>query len=575
MSTYIAETLSVNDKPCVLWRPRVATDLPVVFLLGRTDPRDWLTSAEASAQARRFVDYGYWVMAPSTEWGNQDDDLTISTAVFVSATRGKDPARSLFIGHGQGACAALNWAARSHYVVASAFLLSPIIDLSERWTRVPADRPSLEAAFGGTQQSFDEAMAARNPAVEWRSMITRDGLRGRLTMMWSDADTDTPPAVTAAIASTLDAGVELLDDPDPTLADTDAVVARAVEIDRGWDQQPADREMRRFTSWVEGAPSFFCGGDGAASTVLADGRRIWTFADSTTGPVRMVQGEPDGTRPDVVGFRHNSLIIEDSAGEITGEHPASFAAPFDHPNHPDVWWWLLDCDWSPTHDALLVFTNRVELGGLFGTILDSDILVVDPDTFAIDDVVELGVLDRFFVQQCLLDGDTAWVVGYNDDGEKYNLLARVPVVDLLTPSAWRWWDGASFVADVDAAVTLFSTAGEPVIGTGALRRHPTVGWILCASDNLDNLLRIYVAASPVGPWLERDVIQRPAVGTRYNVLAVGYQPKWHPQHDTATHLMLTWNGAILGTEGESTPRRDYSFGCPHFVHVPVPAHHPG
>src|SRR5687767_12481545 len=120
-----------------LWRPRIAAaDNPTALLLGRA-PDAWYGS-DPSDQARLLVDAGYWVVTVETpNWGNTTDMASIDTALdWLETNWGRTTDRLVVVAHNAGCVAALNWGVRHHDRVAAMSLLSPIIDLEERFDRV-------------------------------------------------------------------------------------------------------------------------------------------------------------------------------------------------------------------------------------------------------------------------------------------------------------------------------------------------------------------------------------------------------------------------------------------------------
>jgi len=476
-----------------LWRPRIATvDNPTALLLGRA-PDAW-HGTDPSDQARLLVDAGYWVLTVETpNWGNATDMTNINAALtWLETNWSRSIDRLVIVGHNAGCVAALNWGMRNHHRVASMSLQSPIVDLQERYTRVPADRASMELAFGGSNalslpgtngnyastpdhasldiisdidiraeiaaadwtpttsksivskyvtvgnqrsyrlrllasgflelvwtidgtsqrnaistaapvvangaklavrvtldvdngasgrtttfytaptiggswtqlgspviaaavtnihsgtaplevgsvatgtetfqgniykvevrnsingtvvaspdfsaqtagatsfadstgktwtlqgtaaisSAFVSAMRTWNPGhAPHRIFIVADMLGDRLKMWWSAADTQTPPAVTAALAAGYGADTGTLSNQNPVLEDPAPLVADAVAADVAWFNQPAHVEMKKWHSYVETSLNHieYKGGDACTTTILPDGRWVTTFADS-------------------------------------------------------------------------------------------------------------------------------------------------------------------------------------------------------------------------------------------------------------------------------------------------------
>lgn len=188
---YRASLHTVSGVKVGLYRPRVDTG-PTVLFLGRS-PELWYGTLP-SAQARTLVNNGYWVATVATpNWGNQTDLDNIEIALgWLQDYWGRDTSRVVVIAHEAGAPAALNWGRPNPERIASMSLLAPVIDLETHYDRTPADRSSMEAAYGGSFAAFRGAMPAWNPARQQRRYELRDFIGDRMRVWASPSEPTTP-----------------------------------------------------------------------------------------------------------------------------------------------------------------------------------------------------------------------------------------------------------------------------------------------------------------------------------------------------------------------------------------------
>ena len=182
-----------------LWRPRlVETDAPTALLLGRS-PENWYGS-DPSDQARLLVDAGYWVVTVDTpNWGNTTDMTNINSALsWLETNWGRSTDRLVVVAHNAGCMAALNWGMRHHDRVASMSLLSPIIDLAERYKRVSADRASITSAYG---TSIGLALPGTNGSYASMAGHADLAITSDLDLRAEVAATDWTPTVSRSIIS--------------------------------------------------------------------------------------------------------------------------------------------------------------------------------------------------------------------------------------------------------------------------------------------------------------------------------------------------------------------------------------
>lgn len=571
--TYFVELTNSGGRDLGLWHSVSGTGRAAI-LLGNT-PQGWYGSA--SGQPRRLVADGYSVVTVATaNWGNSTDVASIDAALTWLGARGVNTDQVLVVAHGRGAVAALNWALRNPARVAGMSLQSPIIDLAERWTRVTADRTSLQAAYGGSQATFDAAMPTWNPGhVEHRRMLVRGLLGDRLKVWWSSADTDTPPSVTSALATAFRCETGTLASADSTVADPATVLDATATAAAAWDQRPARLQTAGFRGWMEASPNSQGdkGGDAKRSTLLENGNSFWTTADNLVGTI-----DADGTYGGALP-RRNAIIIVTPGGTYSQAYAVGGGAPFPE---SDPWFWpICSCLEGST---LQVAGWRVTAGGNFGHLVDNVVYSLDPTalpTVTITATTAMGMTDEtFMVAGLLVDGSWIYILGQEYVGgyDAYSVstvtrtrLARCPLGSLTTLSTWQYWDGDNWVTDRSAAAPLTTADGAVIEGDTCLRRTPR-GFVLAAMGPTEGAIRLLRSGWPQRDWTLYHTEAVLELGdTRYNVTGVGYHPAWHPQHDpSASELMLSWNGNLFGSGGVALSDQDPDWYGPHFKNLPAP-----
>jgi len=106
-----------------------------------------------------------------------------------------------------------------------------------------------------------------------------------------------------------------------------------------------------------------------------------------------------------------------------------------------------------------------------------------------------------------------------------DLLARVPVDQLLDESAWTYYAGnETWSSDVKQAVTLFNGAAS---GSSVFYDQYLNEWVAIYSQNFSNNIYYAVAAAPEGPWSAQTLLAVGASG--YNNDA-DYAARAHPEY---------------------------------------------
>lgn len=597
-------TTATGSRPVVVWRATGATEGQAALVLGRT-PLTWLDHPYAARQPVALAEAGYVVLAvDAPNWGNSVDMASIDAVLaWAVAGHGAFADRVPIVAHNRGALAAMNWAARHPELTAALCLQSPIMDLAGHYDRNPSDRASMEAAYGGNSTTFAAALPEWDPSAIHRLFDRRDLIGkgpGRFVIFRSATDTQTPPLVTdllgGAAGAQIGPGAQ-----DPTENSPATVIATTVALAARWEPYKiaADR-MARWSQFICDAPASqgYQGGDGCSSVVLPEGTELddfpgaaepitlWFFADSFAGSVDCDTGQYVAGLP-----LRNVIVVEDGNGQLLGQvyGPGAGAdwAPLRPSGFPDPWWWPIDA----TLDSLgrpIVACWHVTSGGRYGHLLDTHLVRLDPSTLEVVTFTALGSASGTAFLEQFLDPDPddpaamVYVLFqhymptydvYGPDGSRvHQKLGRVPLADLTTPSAWRYWNGSAYVAGMANAVPLRDTSGAPFADDATIARIPS-GYIAATKRQDEPNFRVYTAPAPEGPWqLAGGLEDQGDTGqTRYGGAEVfSYHPKFHPQIALPNgELMLTYNSNLYDHAPGTPPETATSLTTFRPRHVPV------
>lgn len=431
-----------------------------------------------------------------------------------------------------------------------------------------AETDAIEDAYGGTSATFAAAMPTWNPVFLHRKYEIKDMLGDRTKLWWSNSDTQTPPAVTTALAAVLSTATGTLTSTDPTLVDATPLVSEVVSDDAAWINQPGLVEAARWREYARTSliNAGYRSGDSGVSCVLPDGRIVTIFADTGIGSV-----DSDGTYASVAVTR-NSLIIQNADLSFAGQHysgPPGNNPPYvpDQGTFPGRWYWPLGC---MVENGQLHVLAPLLAGSGFGTAEDQHIISMDASTFAIQSTTSLGLVPNFGPVHLLPDPISGYTYITTDTPSG---IARVPSGQLLTPSAWEAWNGSAWVSDLSQVAALVDTNQNPIVISFfgddiAIRRTPT-GFILVVAGVFDQQMELYRSSLPQGPWEHYRSLPIPVTGELYEGVTIQYLHSWHPHLDVAPDkLMMSYN---VGVFGATAPlgRTGFSEGVLHFIVVPL------
>jgi hypothetical protein len=246
------------------------------------------------------------------------------------------------------------------------------------------------------------------------------------------------------------------------------------------------------------------GGDGGLPVDLGDGRHLWLFGDTLSGPA-------DGTSL-LPGWRllHNSIAIEDSQCmqfRLGGKDLAHVSDVLPGPT-ADQWYWPTAGAVDRHAGVVYVSVARVTTGpgdpGFQWRVLGTSILTLDIHSLVVRSAAAVpSPLGLSWATSLLQSGPTIYVYGRGvTDAHQY--VARTTFAH-LRDGAWEFWNGTTWSTNPQVAAMQFETYdGAP--DTGPL---PSVtvsaygnGFIASTKrcDILCDDLTAWYATAPNGPW---------------------------------------------------------------------------
>ena len=266
------------------------------------------------------------------------------------------------------------------------------------------------------------------------------------------------------------------------------------------------------------------GGDQAATVRLPDGRTLWLFADT-------IQGRETRTGGYAAGWRmvHNSFVLQDR-GCLRGVTGPNGGEVIPNPTRSTFYW---PQSGVVTGGRLVVFSLRVRrtgTGPLDFVAVGTDAAVFSLPTSRAAAPKLLRVVPTpasstpesrpAWGQAVVADGGYLYVYGSAKvTGElvfgKAVHLARVPAGELLTPSAWQYWDGEGW--SVSAADSRHIVAAEPAGWSTSFTVARTEDGLFQMLTKENEFLGTDVITGfsevPTGPFTRRLVAKYPTLNT--------------------------------------------------------------
>jgi hypothetical protein len=314
------------------------------------------------------------------------------------------------------------------------------------------------------------------------------------------------------------------------------------------------------------------GADGIYSVALPDGRQAWLFSDTWIGVIK-------NGRRDAEGMVNNSIGITRGPGtaRFTYRREGDLIRALFVPPDGHGWYWL----WAGVVDAgrLFLFATRVESAegpegfGFrhFGTAMgEVENLSDEPSAWRVRwrDVPASWAPRVFWGSAALAHGDFVYVYGFIENGQKGlgfrrdMLVARAPSGHLADLTAWRFFDGAGWQADIRQA----APACPDISTEYSVTWIPARGRFLLVNQDvfLSPTIVARTADHPWGPWSDKiEVYTCPEAAAKPNVFC--YAGKHQPVYSDDRTLVLSYatNGDMSAVAG------DPSLYVPRFIRVPI------
>jgi hypothetical protein len=315
------------------------------------------------------------------------------------------------------------------------------------------------------------------------------------------------------------------------------------------------------------------GADGIYSVALPDGRTAWLFSDTWIGVVES-------------GRRRAEGMVNNSVGITRGTGPARFyyrragdkARPLFAPSDGRGWFWL----WAGVVDGgrLYLFATRVESapgrGAFafrhFGTALGEVENWRDEPTAwhaRWTDVPGSWAPCTLWGSAALARNGQVYVYGFIENGGKGldfrrdMLVARAPSGRLGDFSAWRFFDGSAWQADVRRA----APACPDISTEYSVTTIPGRDLFLLVNPDvfLSPKIVARTAAHPWGPWSDKiEIYSCPEADRKRGIFC--YAAKHQPVLSDGRDLVVSY---AANADDLATVVNDPSLYVPRFIRVPL------
>lgn len=252
--------------------------------------------------------------------------------------------------------------------------------------------------------------------------------------------------------------------------------------------------------------SDFAGADVGVDVSLQDGRTLWFFADTLRENAGMVR---------------NSMLVADG-GCLRAVVPDQGGAVIPNRPHTAVGYWPMSAVRisMPGYDVVPVWSQRVRQNGsgVFGfeTLGPSVAVFVVrpgdvPQLVATKDLTpDLADLSRpMWGAAAVVDGDWVYLYGTANNGDTLGFsvaVGRVRVDDVLKPEAMQYWDGYDWSDSAGSAAEVIPGAGGTSQTFSLVHRRDAWYAVSKQDEFLGSYLRVWIAASPTGPFFQGPVL---------------------------------------------------------------------
>jgi len=317
----------------------------------------------------------------------------------------------------------------------------------------------------------------------------------------------------------------------------------------------------RTSGWTgaDGVYSFPLDGDDALASATASSRTFITFSDTFVGQV-----DATGHRQATTMVHNTSAILVGNApGDITFDvrtdaagAPTSMVAP----PQADMWIWPNDGLVQGGTVYMSGLRMKTGSGGAFNFATDGMVWMTasasDPvpfgGSYTVADAPELyapaadGHGDITFGMAVMPLTQAAhaphpdgfvYVYGVRNDASKKMLVARVKPAQLLTPSAYTYWNGKAWVKDIAKAAPI----ADRMASEFSVTPLPDGRYIAVFQlDALSTTIAVRYGASPTGPW-GKPIPVYACPDTTIGKQVYTYGAKAHPHLSAPGELLISYH----------------------------------
>jgi len=343
----------------------------------------------------------------------------------------------------------------------------------------------------------------------------------------------------------------------------------------------------RTSGWTgaDGVYAFALDGNDALGSAGASTRTFFTFSDTFVGNV-----DAGGKRVDTVMVNNtNAILAGNDPGAIafdvrtgTDGQPASMVVP------PQDGQWIWPNDglvhggtvylsglrmktgnggaFNFAVDGMVWMTasasDPVPFGGRY-TVVDAPMLYAPATATHGDATYGMAIMPLTQAAHALHPDGFVYVYGVrNDDANKKLLVARVKPAGLLAASAYRYWNGKKWVADIaKAAPVADRMASEFSVTPLPDGRFLAVFQL----DALSTTIAVRYGASPTGPWGPPIPVYA-CPDTAIGKSTYTYGAKAHPHLSAAGELLISYH---VNTFSFLQNIKDAGIYHPRFIRLPL------
>ena len=300
-----------------------------------------------------------------------------------------------------------------------------------------------------------------------------------------------------------------------------------------------------------------------ASVDLRDGRVLWLFGDTWTGP-----RAPDGGIVPGARLQHNSALVQTGGCvDLVGSAGAGWLTI---PGTEDFWWPAGGIVPGGTRGRVVdIFVTRVRRTGpgVFDfAAVGMDVVRLRRADLAVVGVRPLPHQDRLWASSVVPDGAWLYLFGRDYTAGPSTYLARVRAGDL--GGRWQFRSGRRWSRDPAQATSVLTA---PPFNNPAVARLHDGRWLAIAKDReFDGSALIgWTARAPQGPWRATGpLIAAPTSGRpdEFTYLAAS-----HPEINLAgKRLLVSWNLNSRAADLDSLTDPIVATYGPRFAAIQVP-----